>query len=456
MHWKNYLIPSLAAWSIACLSSAHDWRSADGKREIKADFVALAQGKLTLKSPDGKPIAVDLTLLSPEDQALARAAQQSAEEAAKLVPITFEVQHVLDEGWLCLAGKQAEPKQGPWVFSGEPFLWLTPDAKSGRQGDRIQNQRIFPAGLRTFHPKEGGPMLMRAYAATAELAAADVRAIQSASRGDVTMQAPPVHEPVVEFSVSRGLGLSVGKAGLVVVDAALLKDADSIVIHANKNQFPAKVEKTSEKQGFALLSCATTLEPGRFAARKEMDLGQPVFAVSFMLGSTKKAFTQPTVTKGIVSRLAGKGGAEFQHDAIIASESVGGYIVGEKGDVLGIYFGPGNTSAPKESPSDDRSVNLNAASSTEALSVFLESIPNLNASRVASSTPDVERCVENLRATSVLVTVTRKVIHKIGGGADGVFSLSSSGVRHNAQCRYFRADKPCGPNEGKPCGICKG
>ncbi|MEZ5941402.1 MAG: thermonuclease family protein [Planctomycetaceae bacterium] len=36
---------------------------------------------------------------------------------------------------------------------------------------------------------------------------------------------------------------------------------------------------------------------------------------------------------------------------------------------------------------------------------------------------------------------------------------TSSGVRHNARCQYFKNTKngrPCGPNDGKACGICGG
>ena len=35
--------------------------------------------------------------------------------------------------------------------------------------------------------------------------------------------------------------------------------------------------------------------------------------------------------------------------------------------------------------------------------------------------------------------------------------LSPGGVRHNSGCRYFSPDaKPCGPEEGRPCGVCGG
>lgn len=35
---------------------------------------------------------------------------------------------------------------------------------------------------------------------------------------------------------------------------------------------------------------------------------------------------------------------------------------------------------------------------------------------------------------------------------------TSSGVRHNSTCRYYRTSKgrPCGPDEGRACKICGG
>lgn len=36
------------------------------------------------------------------------------------------------------------------------------------------------------------------------------------------------------------------------------------------------------------------------------------------------------------------------------------------------------------------------------------------------------------------------------------YSRSSTGKRHNSNCRYFGSGSPCGPNDGVPCKICGG
>ena len=36
------------------------------------------------------------------------------------------------------------------------------------------------------------------------------------------------------------------------------------------------------------------------------------------------------------------------------------------------------------------------------------------------------------------------------------YSLSSTGKRHNSNCRYFGSGKPCGPNDGVACKVCGG
>ncbi len=45
------------------------------------------------------------------------------------------------------------------------------------------------------------------------------------------------------------------------------------------------------------------------------------------------------------------------------------------------------------------------------------------------------------------------------GQISGYWLNSSSNVRHNSGCKYYKNTKhgrACGPSDGKPCGICKG
>lgn len=53
-----------------------------------------------------------------------------------------------------------------------------------------------------------------------------------------------------------------------------------------------------------------------------------------------------------------------------------------------------------------------------------------------------------------------RAIKKRPADASGGFWLNtSSGVRHNSSCRWFgdtTRGRPCGPEEGRPCGICGG
>lgn len=457
MRWRNSLPLAAVVWSMAWFASAREWRSSDGRRTVDAAFVALKDGQLLLDSGNGKPAAHAITLFSEADQKFAHLAQQASEAGQQLGPKVFEIQHVLEDGWICRMGHEAASQKGLMLFTGETFVFLTPDAGSGQRGMQWKNISLYPAGIRTFHPAKGEPEVVRAYAASAEQSAVAQQETLAASAGDPDKQAPPVHEPVIEVILSHGLGLAVSKVGHVLVDATLTKDANALTVHANKNEFPAKVVKHDEKTGLALLSCNTGLEPGRFASRKPLELGQAVFAVTMSLNSTRKNFSQPTVSKGIVSLLKAEDERHFQHDAALPPQHVGGFLLGEKGDVLGVFFAPPQNVGDKAGTPSPHEGVLSVCLRSEALADILQSVPNTTATKPAAGTNELDRSVALLRDASVVVIARREVKREpvVAGGGAG-FSLSGSGTRHNARCRYFRADKACGPNEGQPCKICGG
>lgn len=440
--------------SLLCAAQAHEWRSADGSRSFAAQFSGLQDDQVILTGSDGKAVKYPLGLFSEADKQFAQQAQQTLAESVQMGLSTYEIQHVLEDGWLCRMGCAPESPNAPALFIGDHFFCFTPTPDAGSSGSQLQEQSLFSAGSRTYHPKEGDPITIKAYATTLE-AAVEER-MKLAAQPDAPP--PDVYEPVVEISAVPALGFCVGKPGMVVVNAALIKNVTSLKIHAHKNEFPATIVKMSPKYGLALLSCGTELEPGRFALRKPPELGQSIFVVSMAPKSTKKALGDPTLSKGIISKIKPGEITRFDHDATTPADSLGGCILGEKGDVLGVFF-----AGQPDPESKDSSSKTSTAEcfSSEILTAFLQSVPNISPLRTSPASTELAKNIEPLQSNMVLVTAQRKVnktpkrIAAAGGGGGG-FSLSGSGVRHNAQCRYFRADKACGANDGKPCGVCGG
>ncbi|CAN5851488.1 hypothetical protein BH11VER1_BH11VER1_14990 [soil metagenome] len=444
---------------LGCLrypAQAHEWHSADGARSFAAQFSGLQDDQVILNGNDGKAVRYPLNLFAEADKQFARLAQQTQTESARMGLSAYEIQHVLEDGWLCRMGSVPTSPNAPLLFIGDPFFCLTSIPSTGNSGSQLQHQPLFPAGSRTYHPKEGDAITINAYATTLE-AAVDER-MNLAAHPDTPP--PDVYEPVVEISTVQALGFCVGKPGLVVVNASLIKNVISLKIHAHKDEFPATIVKVSAKYGLALLSCGTELEPGRFAFRKPPELGQSIFVVSMSPKSTKKALGDPTLSKGIISKIKPGEIPRFDHDATTPADSLGGCILGEKGDVLGIFFA--NQPDPDQKEASGKAP-VSECFSTEILTAFLQTLPNMAPLRTAPASTELSKNLEPLQDNMVLVTAQRKV-NKLpkkiaaataGGGGAGL-SLSDSGVRHNAQCRYYRADKPCGANDGKPCKICGG
>jgi hypothetical protein len=264
----------------------------------------------------------------------------------------------------------------------------------------------------------------------------------------------------------------VGKEGQVIVSAELVKDATGIKVHANKDQFPATIiKKDVDEFGLVLLSAGTELTPGRFAARTPPDLGSPAYALSLSLNASKKGLADPTISKGIISRVKEGKLPRFDHDASVPPESLGGCILGEKGDVLGLFFTPlvdatktedtgskkSETGKSDAGKSDAGKSDAGKCLSSTVLGEFLASVPEISPLRAPPSTPVLEKMIEAIEPSIVMVTTTRE-IRTAPTGASGMagYSLSSSGMRHNFKCRYYRPDKPCKAADGNACKVCGG
>ncbi len=456
------------------IGRAHEWKSADGKKTFEAAFISV-QGTNVKLNASGKPVAFPLSAFAAEDQQFAKNAQAIADAATKWGQQSLELGHFANGGWLGRLAIKKDTKAGPILFTGETIFLATSDAAKHKQGDTITDQLLFAAGGRTYHPLQGAPSPIRAFALDAEHATKAWSDIMAQSGGDVAKQSPPVLEPDIEIITTRGLGVIVGKGGFIAIHAALLKDAKTIAVHHDGKDHPAVAVQLDDKLGLAILTCALALEPARLAAKKPAELGQSIFALSLELSSTKKTIaSKPTLTRGIISRITTRGD-DFLHDATLPPESLGGFIVGDKGDVLGLYFQDqttGKSTAKKAPAPANDAPGLSASISTGALATLLGKVPGVATLRGTAGSTEMEQLGKSLQACTVLVITTREVNQPrsiatlkitpkavpLPGAAAGTpgWSLSKAGTRHNAKCRFYKPDAPCQSTDGKPCKVCGG
>lgn len=479
MSWRGRL---LLVFMLHTPVLAREWRSADGSRTLEGQFGGLKDGRLLLKDKAGRTSAHPVALFSNDDQQFAQQAQVTREAAAKAGALNVQVDQVLSEGFICRIIRELPDQKGMWVAAGTPFLVLRSDGFASDRGERVMQKTLYHAGTRTFQALDGTSTLINAYSLALDEAVNTALQIQAASGGDPAKLAPLVVEPVIETIITRGMGLPLGK-GFFITEAALLKDAKTVVLHHDGKDVPAKIVKTDVKLDLALLSCAVELEQGRFLPRKPLELGQNIYAVA-LTTATGKTFSTPPLTKGIISRVSGAD--SFEHDAAIDEKSVGGYVIGEKGDVLGVFFSAqsrvqGKRSSTSVSSGDQPAAkglaNCLRGETLEKLAIEngkdgkerrLPGVPSLKS---GTNGDELETTVEALKKASVIVLAMREEIKTpppkttagkgaaappAGGGPPTGWSLSSSGTRHNAKCRFYNAVNACQAADGRPCKVCGG
>lgn len=454
---------------------AREWRSLDGQRAVQGAFVAVRGDQLVLLSHN-RPTSIPMSALAAEDRQFAQSAQAIAEGAVRWGPQSFEISQVMDHGMMCRLALPQTPGS-PVLYTGEMFFLVSAGPSKARPGDRLERVLLHAAGGRTYHPLKGDPSPVRAFALSAEEAAQVWTETVAKNQGDSARQSPPVYEPEIELVTTRGVGIIVGKSGLLVVDAGLVKGASTLVVHHGGEHHEATTIMTDEGPGLAVLSCKLALEPPRIGNRKPGVPGQDVYVLNAELGSTRKSISRsPTVTRGIISRPPEEKTGAFQHDAKITPESVGGFILGSRGEVLGIYFNSQSTSRSPEakrekaisSPADP----LGRGISTTFLAGFLDKIPGAGSLKSSAATGVIEETSKELMDGVLLVVSTREVRRvrepvaskpaksspatPAGGASATGWSLSKSGTRHNSKCRFYSAQSPCAATDGKPCKVCGG
>lgn len=438
----------------------------------------MRDGKLMLKSKDGKSTVYSAAIFSKEDQQFAQQAKMTLDAAVKTGTLNLQADVVVPEGYLCRVINEMPNQKGTWIAAGLPFLVLRSDELSVERATKVMAKTLYHAGTRTFQALDGSSSLINAYSLSLDEAVDTSLRIVIASGGDVAKQAPLVQEPLIESISVRGLGLPLGK-GYFITDSGMLKNAKTVALYFDGKDVPAKVVKTDDKLDLALLSCEVDMEQGKFLPRKPLELGQNVFAVALALTSGGKSFATPALSKGIISR-SGES-THFEHDATIDEKSVGGYVLGEKGDVLGVFFAPQSrvlgkrTSSAASSPEPTAVKSLSECLRSEALEkLFWEKdkegkekrLPGVPSLRSGTNGDEIELTVAALRKASVIVVASREeskarpppkaAVGAMPPGAATGWSLSKSGTRHNDKCRYFGAGTPCQATDGKPCKVCGG
>jgi hypothetical protein len=440
------------SWPIALLFLlspvlGRDWHDEKSGKSIRGEFGSLSKDRLTLTTTKGE-VSLRLGQLSPEDQAYARELQALVVTADKLGLKCLEITQVMKEGCLCRLAMQMS--NGSTIYAGEAiYLHGVPaDAKAGL---KLLDQRLYGIGARTYHGLDGLTQAMRGFSLQPD------EALKAKSLPQ------DVYEPVIEVVECKGLGFAMNESGLVLVALALVEGAASIDVDVGNNHEVGTVILKNQDLGVALIGCKGVLTPCRLAPRKDLVLGQSIYALSVELGSTGRSLAPPALSKGIVSKLGTK--AVFEHDATRVATSLGGVVVSEKGDVVGVDFGFIREKGKKAgSAGAEEPGRLTECLRSDALVAFLKTVPKMAADRAGGG--DLPKVVEDLRKGSLIVKVIKErrseAPMKVGVGQNadpnlpGGWSLSKAGTRHNQKCRYYNAKLGCVATDGTPCKVCGG
>ena len=468
MSWRNLLIYAVM---VCATASAREWHSADGTRTLEAQFAGMKEDKLLLKDKDGKATIYPAAVFSKEDQQFAQQAQVVLDAAVSVGALDMQVDQLLPEGYVCRIIKKQPVEKETWIATGAPFLVLRSNEFATELNARVMGKRLFHAGTRTVQALDGKSTLMNAYSVSLDEAVdASLRIAQA---GDA--EAAKIQEPSDKLIILRGLVLPLGNK-YFIAEAAQLKNAKTMTMHFNGKDVQANVLQSSEPLDVALLTSDIETGPKRLLPSKPVEPGQKIFAVSLMLASDGKTYATATRTAGRISRLIGSD--IFEHDAAIPENSKGGYVLDEKGDLLGIFFSgqsrmlgsrPTQPTASTDQPVvAGLSDSIRIASLEKLLPDSVQQTPGVPWAKPAVNSEPILMAAEVLRKTSLVIVTTSedgsttpkaadaKPPAAGGGGPVTGWSLSSSGTRHNNNCRYFKPQAPCKATDGTPCKICGG
>lgn len=424
---------------------ARQWRSADGRSTVQGDFVACDGRQVTIRFADGTSGAYDLSFFSKIDQVFATCVAEVIERSRAKQEKYLQVLKKQGAEALCQWGSY-DRRAGLVRFDGDFFILIT--TLDVRKGTKLENeQKLFWCGELT-----GLKPPVSYYAESLELAAAHLGKLRIPPPSGTTPP-PPVIPPRSDRITSMAFGtcFAISENGHCLTNEHVVRGASEIQIRVNNKDLPARVLYQDTKLDLAVVKADWKTKPLGLRLAENVTLGTKVFTIGFPNPSVQGLM--PKFTEGVVSSLAGlkDNPLHYQHSVPIQPGNSGGALVDEFGTVVGVI---------KSFLAGDDVQNVNYAVKASEAVKWLQSLPDV-ADQLRTPTQavwDYETAKQVAEGATgmVVVSLTGASTKQAPQNIQNQFSLSKSGVRHNAGCRYFDPKLSCSSTDGRACKLCGG
>ena len=144
----------------------------------------------------------------------------------------------------------------------------------------------------------------------------------------------------ISTQTANGTGIIISGNGYILTGCSLIGTGDEATVTVNKTNYAAKVVAQDTSKDIAILHIdAENLPAAQFGNSDNLRAGDPVIAVSNILGGEMGASVTRGIICGVNSNLTLQNGNTInllQTDATTDSGSTGGCIVNENGDIVGM------------------------------------------------------------------------------------------------------------------------
>jgi hypothetical protein len=463
MRWFPILFPLFLA---SQMLQARTWRPAVGDAAIEADFAGMNGETVRLRQANGRELTTTLKSLCAEDQRYARAAALAWQGAQQIGPQSLEVQVAVEGGGIARLALPRPKPDSPLVFGGE-FIYLldAPGAAPLERGFRLELRPLYLAGARRYQALGAEPVLVRALAQSLD---------QAAEEQLLTLDQQPLPEPalllepIVEEQRRLAVALPLGR-GWYLAAAQGLAHAKRLQLHEEGKDHPASLMLEHPACGLALLRSALEREPIGLLPRTPSQLGQEVRLLALEPSPNGRDLREPLLTRGIISDWQP---SSIRHDALLPEGFVMAVVLNAAWEPLALQWPNAKVGAEPTRLQSCVPLSLLGAWSAQ----WPQTKPTPPLPRQGDWGKSAAQASEALQQAAVLLQIISEQRRLPpmpetnangpgmpaggaggAGGAQGTgFSLSSTGIRHNARCKYYNTRKPCNANDGKACRICGG